>query len=108
MLKKSERLARADFLPFFKSGKRINSEHLQLIYAHSPSFHASVVVSKKVSKLAVVRNTVRRRIYAHLKGLSSSKQGVYIVTVKPTFATLSRQAMHLEITALIERLVKTA
>ena len=108
MLKKSERLARADFLPFFKSGKRINSEHLQLIYAPFASFHASVVVSKKVSKLAVARNTVRRRIYAHLKGLSSSKGGVYIVTVRPSFATLSRQAMHQEIKLLIERLAKAA
>lgn len=108
MLKKSERLARADFLPFFKSGKRFHSDHLQLIYAPGPSFHASVVVSKKVSKLAVVRNTVRRRIYAHLKGLSGQTGGVYIVTVKPTFATLSRQAMHQEIKLLIERLAKAA
>ena len=108
MLKKTDRLARVDFLPFFKSGKRVHSEHLSLVYGKHPTFHASVVVSKKVSKRAVGRNTIRRRLYAHLRTLKGPTGGVYIVNVKPSFASLPRRVMHQEIVSLIERLGKPA
>lgn len=108
MLRKTERLPRSAFLPFFKNGKRFHGPNLGIVYTPHQSFHASVVVSKKVSKLAVDRNTIRRRLYAQLRLLRVRKPGVYIVTVKPTFASLSRKAMKEEASTLIERLLTSA
>jgi ribonuclease P protein component len=78
MLKKVERVSRAGFDAFFKKGKRHYSEHATLVFSSFPTFHGSVVVSKKVSKLAVKRNTLRRRVYAQLATLK--KQNLYCGT----------------------------
>lgn len=40
-------------------------------------YRAAVVVSKKVSKLAVVRNRIRRRVYENVRILSSSFNAPY-------------------------------
>lgn len=108
MLQKAERINRSDFLSFFKRGKRFHSGHLQAVVCPFPTFHGAVVVSKKVSKLAVVRNTIRRRLYPHLAQLKPLRLGVVIITVKPGFAALSQSAMHEEMKLLIERLQKSA
>ncbi len=108
MLVKSERLSRAEFLSFFKAGKRTHTEHLTLVFVPYPTFHGSVVVSKKVSNFSVTRNTIRRRIYSELRTLRLAHPGVYIVVVKPGFATLTKKAMWVEITALIVRIKKPA
>lgn len=109
MFKKTERLSREQFDSFFKTGRRYHSEYATIIYTPHPTLHASVVVSKKVHKSAVVRNTLRRRIYAQLRSLKErGETGVFIVVLKPTFKQLTRQAARTTITGLIERIVKPA
>jgi ribonuclease P protein component len=109
MLKKSERVARADFSRFFKQGKRLHGEHLTAVVSPFPTFHASVVVSKKVSKRAVERNTFRRRVYAQLYALKKQEfKGVVIVTIKPSFATLTKAEAKVAIEALVVRIIKSA
>lgn len=109
MLKKSERVARTDFNTFFKKGKRLHGEHWMAVVAPYPTFHASVVVSKKVSKQAVLRNTYRRRVYAQLYTLKKQQfKGVVIVTLKPSFALLTKNMAKTEIDALVVRIVKSA
>lgn len=108
MLKKEQRVSRVDFVGFLKTGKRLHSTHLTLIYSSFPTFHGSVVVSKKVSKQAVTRNTLRRRIYAQMHHMKDTSPGVYIVMVKPGFASVSRLQALQEIKALIGRIAKTA
>lgn len=109
MLKKAQRVSRADFATFFKKGKRFHSEHLTVVFTPSSTFHASVVVSKKVSKSAVTRNTFRRRVYAKLSGYSVKNQtGVFIVVLKPSFATLTRKEASEEFSRLIVKIVKSA
>lgn len=99
MLPKKERLNRAAFNRFFAAGKRIHSPHLQIVWAQHPTFHASVVVPKKIEKSAVGRNRIRRRIYAILSRYKHEVgvKGVYIVLVKPGVATLSHAALTEEI-----------
>jgi ribonuclease P protein component len=109
MLKKSERVARSDFGTFFKKGRRLHGDFVTAVVSPFPSFHASVVVSKKVSKQAVDRNTYRRRVYAQLYTLKKRDfNGVVIVTLKPTFSTLSKNMARAEIDALIVRILKSA
>jgi ribonuclease P protein component len=108
MLKKTERVSRATFLALYKGGRKIHSANLTIAIATTPTFHGSVVVSKKVSKLAVVRNTIRRRIYAELQTLRIKKPATYIVMVRPSFAALSRKDAQTELRELIGRISKTA
>lgn len=109
MLKRSERLGRSQFASYAKGGRRFHSENMTVVYHPSLDFHGAVVVGKKVSKLAVTRNTIRRRVYAVLYGLKArQKSGVYIVMIKPSYKNLTKQAARSEVEALIGRIHKTA
>ncbi len=109
MFKKTERLGRDQFDSFFKTGKRHHSEYATLVYSPYPTLHASVVVSKKVHKSAVARNTLRRRIYAQLRTLKEREcTGVFIMVLKPTFKKLTRLEAKQHVESLIERIVKPA
>jgi ribonuclease P protein component len=81
----------------YANGKSVRTGSLALKYSQNPKrreYRAAVVVSRKVSKSAVVRNRIRRRIYEHVRILSSSFTGPYdlvftvfdekIATVSPT------------------------
>ncbi len=67
MLAKTNRLSRKDFLLAKKSSKKIVAENLVVYYSPSDHFRASVVIGKKLAKKAVVRNRIRRLIYAYLQ-----------------------------------------
>ena len=102
MLAKKQRLTQAEFAKFFKLGKRHHSPTATLIVAKHPTFHGAVVVSKKVSKKAVTRNTLRRRVYAQLYAASKQKdKNVHIIVLKPRFKDLTRQHQHETIKTLI-------
>ena len=102
MLSKKQRLSQAEFTKFFKSGKRHRSPTATLIVSPHDSFHGAVVVSKKVSKKAVTRNTLRRRVYAQLYAASKKKgKNVHIIVLKPGFKDLTRVKQHETIQALI-------
>ena len=90
----------------YRQGKKIHSPNLTIAISPTADFHASVVVSKKVSKLAVTRNTIRRRIYGELRLLRERKPATYIVMVRPGYVSLSRLAAKDELVALIGRITK--
>lgn len=94
MFKKSKRLTTSEFSVYFKTGKRKHFTHLTVITAPLPKDHkVSVVVGKKVSKSAVRRNALRRRVYAVLKRYSETTAliGVVIVVLKPSFNGLPKK-----------------
>lgn len=104
MLAKKHRLTREEFSKYFKTGKRINSPIATLIISHHPSFHGAVVVSKKVHKKAVKRNTIRRRAYSQLYNqFKNKKSGVYILIIKPNIMSLTKKQQHQKIAELIEQ-----
>ncbi len=104
MLAKQNRLSRTDFSKYFKTGKRTHSPAATLIISPNKEFHGAVVVSKKVSKLAVKRNTLRRRVYTQLyNAYKNKKTGVFIIILKPQFADLTRQKQHQSIKDLIDQ-----
>jgi ribonuclease P protein component len=94
MLKKSARLGRAAFSNYFSKGKRSHGLYTTVIYSPAEAFLCSVVVGKKVSKKAPVRNTIRRRIYSLVERIVKEKNlsGAYIVIVKPEVIKLSKKA----------------
>lgn len=102
MLAKTQRLNRIEFTKHFTAGKRFHSPVATLIVSPHSTFHGAVVVSKKVSKKAVERNTLRRRAYAQLYQLSKNNvSGVYILILKPAIKALARTKQHQAISELI-------
>jgi ribonuclease P protein component len=66
---------RASIQRLYKSGKLVRSASLSLRFAPNPrrtQYRLAVVVSRKVSKSAVVRNRIRRRLYENVRILSGS------------------------------------
>jgi ribonuclease P protein component len=64
----------------YTAGKSVRTGAVSLRYAHNPTrreYRAAVVVSRKVSKSAVVRNRIRRRIYERVRILSTEFTSVY-------------------------------
>lgn len=109
MFKKTERLSRSEFATFFKSGERYNSPFLTLVYTNHKRLHCSVVVSKKVAKKAHDRNKLRRRVYGKLHNkLKSSTTGVFIVLLKPSFATLTKQEQTEEVQKILSRITMSS
>lgn len=56
----------------YRKGSTVRTAHCSLRYAPNhrrQTYRAAVVVSKKLSKSAVVRNRIRRRIYEQVRGL---------------------------------------
>lgn len=108
MLAKGQRLSREQFAHHFNHGKRFHSPYGTVVVSPFSTFHGAVVVSKKVSKRAVVRNTLRRRAYAQLYTIAKEQHpAVFIMLLKPTMLTLSRVQQHAALKELIERGVKS-
>ena len=99
MLPKKKRLSREEFNRFFSLGKRTHTVHTTIVYVPHPTLHASVVVSKKVSTRAVVRNKVRRRIYDIVKNYERKEGvvGVFIFLTKKGVERLPYHALKEEV-----------
>lgn len=83
MLKKENRLTKKkDFDNVFKKGRgiRANSLFLKTIENNKEHTRIGIIVSKKVSKKAPVRNKVKRRIREILRNMNF-KQGFDIIII---------------------------
>ncbi|MCA9361579.1 ribonuclease P protein component [Candidatus Kaiserbacteria bacterium] len=103
MLPKKKRLNRSEFNRFFVVGRRYNTPHFQLIFTSHGSFHGAVVVGKKVYKKAVLRNRLRRQVYAVLyRSQGILPLGVYIIIARGSASTLSGKEVILEVQKLLK------
>ena len=105
MFKKKERLKRVEFSRFFSLGTKYHSPIATLVYTKNEIFHAAVVVSKKVSKSAVKRNKIRRRVYNVIR--NTNKTGVFIFILKPKSIELSFEELKKSIVELINKVEGT-
>jgi ribonuclease P protein component len=106
MFKKANRLTTKEFSHFFATGKRHHFPHLTVIMTKHNTLKVAVVVGKKVVKSAAKRNLLKRRVLAELvKG--DLPPAVYIVLLKPTFATLSRKTANQAVVSAIALLAKS-
>lgn len=110
MFAKNERLQRALFTEYFTTGRRFHTDLLTLIYVKAVPCKVAVVVGKKVSKKAVDRNRIRRRLYAALKVYLQENKittGGYIVIAKPHTLTVPRITLKSEVTILLAQVSKS-
>ena len=93
MLPKKLRLSRKDLLGVKSQGKKLSTPHFSAI-VYSPALPLSrsrfaIVTSTKLSKSAVVRNRLRRRIYDALSTGHLALSTDLIIYPKPTMLKLS-------------------
>jgi len=81
MLTKKQRLTTKEFKTLFEAGKKVHTPLYSVVYVPSSTFHASVVVSKKVARRAVDRNAMRRRVYSIVQNYTQNK-GTFIFLMK--------------------------
>jgi ribonuclease P protein component len=107
MLPRTARLTRGDFSHYFAVGTRSHSPFATVIVAPSQVPHGAVVVSKKVAKLAVERNLLRRRVYHLVAAALAAQPAVCIVLLKPAARTVSRAELRAALSAHIGRALKS-
>ena len=103
---KKRRLTQPEFKQIFNTGKRFHNPALTLICASpgsSPIGKVAVSVPKSVSRLAVGRNRLRRRIYQALQQYSEINQlpGDLILIAKSPLKELSELELIKAVTYLI-------
>lgn len=87
MLKKANRFhGYGSLRHVYRSGTTVRGPVTALKYLknqHRQTYRLAVVVSRKVSKSAVVRNRIRRRIFEIVRGFESDLNGPYdlVITV---------------------------
>ena len=93
----------------YSRGKSVRSGALSLRFAPNPKaqgYRLAVVVSRKVSKSAVVRNRIRRRLYERVRILSSDFTSPYdlVLTVyDPVIALEPADQLEADVMKLIKK-----
>ncbi len=107
MLPKKRRIQRSDFGQILKTGKSVSSSFLSFKYTRADLFQTSfsVVVSKAVSKKAVERNKLKRRIYAVITKLKNRVAPGYRAAffIKKEAGTLSYKRLEEETVAILAK-----
>lgn len=107
MLPKSSRIPRSGFSPLLTSRHFTHSPHftLRVSLGSNKTPRIAVSVGKKVSKSAVVRNTVRRRVYSSLRTLLPTlSPGLYLFVAKLGAEKVRGQVLLEEVKSLLNRL----
>jgi ribonuclease P protein component len=95
----------ADFKAFARS-RRFSSEYLKAAVVYADERRCAVAVGKKVSRLAVHRNKVKRRLkYLIMKSYKSLPQNAWVLFIAlPAVAALSFDELEKDYNILIHRI----
>ena len=110
MLKAKNKLNSVEFSKVFFKGKKLHSDNLMVTYLSGmPQFKAAVVVSKKQTKTAILRNYKRRVVFNAIdsvnKEYAQNTNGVHLVVmVKKGSLGISYAQIEKEIGQLIQRI----
>lgn len=94
----------------YKHGKTLRSELMNLKFAPTKNdqYRLSVVVSKKVSKSAVVRNRIRRRLYEAMRIVdkegSLPQKDIILTVFDESVATMGAKELQQTINKLVTKI----
>lgn len=90
---------------FFKSAQRIDSRFFGVWCKKcSGEFQAQIIVGKKVSKKAVVRNKIKRIVSKALAERANDYQGIVVVlVVKQTILNINNDQIILEVDGVLNK-----
>jgi ribonuclease P protein component len=99
--------ASAEFQAVFGEGKRVSGTYLRLqarLHADAELARLGLTVSKRVSKLAVVRNRLRRVLREVFRQQRATlPAGDYMLIAKPEAARADNAALRADLLTLFER-----
>jgi ribonuclease P protein component len=102
MLPKNSRISRKEFPNLLASSSFFHSPHFSLRIAHSTKTQIAVSVSKKISKKASTRNTIRRRTYSSLRDtLKNINPSMLLFVAKKGSEHIKGEALKSEIDRLL-------
>lgn len=111
MLSKLHRVRkRKEFRLVFRAGRRLQGKYISLQYLKTQGetrpARWAVIVSTKVSKSAVRRNRLRRRLQGHIKALSKEVQPNLdlVINVQSDFYQVDAQVIEAELQGLIKKI----
>ncbi|MEK7581463.1 MAG: ribonuclease P protein component [Patescibacteria group bacterium] len=84
-------------------GQRILGLRFDIIYKKAPQFKAATVVSKKIAKLAVDRNRMKRLVAASLKNKKDIKAELLFIA-KINFAHSTQKEVGVEIEESLKKI----
>ena len=93
----------------YKASSSVRSTSLTLRYARNDrrqTYRAAIVVSRKVSKSAVVRNRIRRRVYEHVRvlfGTTPTPYDLVFIVYDEKIATMPTLELSQEMTKLCRK-----
>ena len=100
-------LASAQFQATFAEGRRLNGQYFRLharVVADAPSARLGITVSKRVDKLAVGRNRLKRQARECFRRLRAQlPAGDYVLLAQPAAAKAANPAIRIELAQLFER-----
>jgi ribonuclease P protein component len=94
----------------YRAGAPVRGQSLSLKFARREAgrpYRAAVVVSRKVSKSAVTRNRIRRRIYEAIRNSVDDRFGGYDL-VLTVFSDQAADMDHAKLQASVKRLLESA
>lgn len=100
---------RASIQRLYRNSQQVRADSLSLRYAPNPRrshYRLAVVVSRKVSKSAVVRNRIRRRLYEQVRVLydtSTTAHDLLIVVHDDATATADAAVVREEVIKLLKK-----
>lgn len=108
MISRKHRFHGSNSLRFvFNKGQTVRGQGLSLRFVQNnrqPTYRAAVVVSKKVSKSAVVRNRIRRRIYEVVRTLEpAGPWDIVFLIYGDDLAKIPAAHLHEQIKTLLSR-----
>lgn len=107
MKKENRILKNIEFNTLIKTGKKFHTPSMCFYYLpnHNKSYRIGITISKKVSKLAVVRNLIKRRITAILiQQYNIKNEYDIIIVVKQGSDNIKYDALELQIKQFINKL----
>lgn len=102
MLARTKRLhGKKEFRDLFEKGRVLESTNLSLKYLRNTEGRCGVSVSTRVSKSAVVRNYIRRRLYALLSQYPNQLNENILIRVKKDVSDVNIEGLKKELWGLL-------
>ncbi len=104
MLPKNRRIPRELLKSLLESRKYFNSAHFSLRVAKAETPRLAISISKKVSKSAVVRNKIRRRVYSTIRDfIPELSDNLFLLIAKAGSEKIKGQDLKDELVELLKK-----
>lgn len=107
MISKTQRISTSQIAWLIRKGAKLSNEFFSVKFQlnKKPNSRYSVVVSKKLLKLATDRNNLRRQLYEIVRNLSGPDQPTDImISLKPALLPLTFAQKQAQIASLLQQI----